>query len=207
MDDSRFLSSLKALAVKRQSVCIAGDLLIGALSSGVGELVDALALEGVGGRGMKIGAGGRSGAVGVEGERRRRFDAVERVKRYSRRWAEKLPSRGEGGARLRGFLRPRGGQAAGGTKTRGRVVRMGVTGGWGRAEVDMMGVDVASIGGGGLRVCRRGGTNEMRMRKRRVSFDERENDGSCLATNTERKATYRDRRRGRRRTKTVERGW
>lgn len=74
---------------------IPGDRRIGDEESLVGV--------GVAGIGMKIGAAGRRGAVGVIGDPSPRLVAVDKVKRWLRRHEAKVASRGEGGARLRGF--------------------------------------------------------------------------------------------------------
>jgi hypothetical protein len=110
-------SSLKASKVNLEKLRIPGERLIG----------DEESLEGVGvtGIGMKMGAAGNKGAVGVEGDPRPMLVALESVKRWLRRLTENVASRGEGGARLRGFEPTCGG--GGGRSS--RVGRTGVTGG------------------------------------------------------------------------------
>lgn len=117
MRDSR--SSLNASKVNLEKLRIPGERRIG----------DEESLDGVGVTGMgmnsKISAAGRRGAEGVEGDPSPAFVALERVKRWLRRLVENVASRGEGGARLRGFDPTCGG--GGGRSS--RVGRTGVTGG------------------------------------------------------------------------------
>ena len=108
---------MNASKVNFEKFWIPGERLIGE-----DESLDGVGVTGIG---MKIGAAGRRGAVGVEGDPRPTLVAVERVKRWLRRVLEKVASSGDGGARLRGFG-PTWGGGGGRSST---VARIGVTGG------------------------------------------------------------------------------